>query len=88
MRVEDVDADSLGPVDAVTARAFAPLSTTIALAKVWLDAGGGRRFPARPVGAETSSRGRLLASAYAIDIVPSVVDKDAAILLIRQRPKA
>ena len=87
MRVEDLDADRVGAVDAVTARAFAPLSTTIALAGVWLDRGAIGVFP-RGRSAPDQLEKTPLASAYAVDIVPSVVDKDAAILLIRQRPKA
>ncbi len=86
-RVEEVDAASLGPVDAVTARAFAPLSTTIALAKVWLDEGAVGVFP-RGRSAQEQLETTPFAGVYAVDIVPSLVDKDAAILLIRQRPKA
>jgi 16S rRNA (guanine527-N7)-methyltransferase len=86
-RIEDVDVARLGPVDAVTARAFAPLSTTIELAKVWLDEGAVGVFP-RGRSAESQLETTPLAGAYAVDIVPSVVDKDAAILRLRLRQRA
>ena len=80
--VQAVDPASLGPIDAVTARAFAPLSRTLQLAKVWLERGAVGVFP----------RGRTLreqlnavdyAVPYAIDTLASVVDGEAAILRVR-----
>ena len=83
-RVENVDAAGLGPVDAVTARAFAPLPATLDLAKVWLDSGAVGAFPRG-----RSALGQLEAfphaQTYSVEVVPSVVDKEAAILLIRRR---
>jgi 16S rRNA (guanine527-N7)-methyltransferase len=86
-RVEDVDVAGLGPVDAVTARALAPLSTTVELAKVWLDVGAVGVFPrGRSVVEQLAAT--PLADAFSVDIVPSVVDKEAAILRLRLRQRA
>ncbi|MBV9286858.1 MAG: 16S rRNA (guanine(527)-N(7))-methyltransferase RsmG [Hyphomicrobiales bacterium] len=83
-RVEKVDAEGLRPVDAVTARAFAPLPATLDLARIWLDSGAVCAFPRG-----RSARGQLEAfphaQTYSVEVVPSVVDKEAAILLIRRR---
>ena len=83
-RVEAIDPTRLGPVDAVTARAFAPLSPTLDLAKVWLDSGAVGAFP-RGRSASVQLEGVAQARAYAVEVVPSVVDKGAAILMIRRR---
>jgi len=84
-RVEAVAALGLGPVDAVTARAFAPLSKALDLAKVWLDSGAVAAFP-RGRSAIVQLDGLAQARSYAVELVPSVVDKEAVILLIRRRP--
>ena len=83
-RVEAVAALGLGPVDAVTARAFAPLPATLDLAKVWLDSGAVGAFP-RGRSAREQLESVAHAQTYAVEVVPSVVDKEAAILLIRRR---
>ena len=44
-RVEAIDAASLGAVDAVTARAFAPLPLTLKLARRWIERGAIGVFP-------------------------------------------
>ena len=45
VRVEAIDPESLGPVDAVTARAFAPLPLTLKLARPWMERGAIAVFP-------------------------------------------
>jgi 16S rRNA (guanine527-N7)-methyltransferase len=84
VRVESVDPAGLGPVDAVTARAFAPLPTTVRFAKVWLEQGAVGVFP-RGQSVQDQLATLPLKQSYAIEIVPSVVDNKAAILLIRHR---
>ena len=82
-RVEAIDPESLGPVDAVTARAFAPLPLALELAKPWLERGATAVFPRGE-----SARGQIAALpeawAYAIEALGSVVDPKAAILRIRR----
>jgi len=80
--VQAVDPVRLGPVDAVTARAFAPISTTLHLAKVWLERGAVGVFPCGRSSQE-QLRSVNYAVPYAIDILPSVVDAEAAILRVR-----
>ena len=82
-RVDAVNADRLGPVDVVTARAFAPLPLTLELAKVWLERGAQGVFP-RGRSAEDQLKGLHLGRAFALEVLPSVVDADAAILRIRE----
>jgi 16S rRNA (guanine527-N7)-methyltransferase len=81
-RVEALDAKQLGPVDAVTARAFAPLPLTLKLAKVWIDSGAVGVFP-RGRSAEDQLEALARDPAYAIEMLPSAVDSEAAILRIR-----
>ena len=45
VRVEAITPESLGPVDAVTARAFAPLPLTLELARPWMERGAIAVFP-------------------------------------------
>ncbi len=45
IRVEVIEPDALGPVDAVTARAFAPLPLTLKLARPWIERGAIAVFP-------------------------------------------
>ncbi len=71
-----------GAVDAVTSRALAPLPIVLHFSKVWLVRGaigvflGGKS-------ANTKLADLSSASSYAIEIIPSVVDSDAAILRVR-----
>jgi 16S rRNA (guanine527-N7)-methyltransferase len=81
-RVEALDPKQLGPVDAVTARAFAPLPLTLKLAKVWIDSGAVGVFP-RGRSAEDQLEALARDPAYAIEMLPSAVDSEAAILRIR-----
>ena len=54
-RVEAIEPERLGPVDAVTARAFAPLPLTLKLARPWMERGAVGVFP-RGESAETKWR--------------------------------
>ena len=82
-RVEAIDPKGLGAVDAVTARAFAPLPLTLKLARPWIERGAIAVFP-RGESAKDQIAASPEASAYAIETLPSVVNPEAAILRIRQ----
>jgi 16S rRNA (guanine527-N7)-methyltransferase len=83
MRVEAIAPESLGAVDAVTARAFAPLPLTLNLAKPWMERGAIAVFP-RGESARDQIATLPEAWAHAIETLPSVVNPKAAILRIRQ----
>jgi 16S rRNA (guanine527-N7)-methyltransferase len=81
-RVEAIEPESLGAVDAVTARAFAPLPLTLKLARPWMERGAIAVFP-RGESARDQVAALPEATAYAIEALPSVVNPKAAILRIR-----
>jgi 16S rRNA (guanine527-N7)-methyltransferase len=83
MRVEAIEAETLGTVDAVTARAFAPLPLTLKLARPWMERGAIAVFP-RGESAKDQIAALPEATAYAIETHPSVVSPQAAILRIRR----
>jgi 16S rRNA (guanine527-N7)-methyltransferase len=83
VRVETIDPKALGAVDAVTARAFAPLPATLELARPWMERGAVAVFP-RGESAKDQIAALPEASAYAIETLQSVVNPKAAILRIRQ----
>jgi 16S rRNA (guanine527-N7)-methyltransferase len=83
-RIEAMKPSSLGPVDAVTARAFAPLPLTLKLARPWMERGATAVFP-RGESAKEQLAALPQASDYAIEALPSVIDKKAAILRVRMR---
>jgi 16S rRNA (guanine527-N7)-methyltransferase len=83
IRVEAIEPKSLGAVDAVTARAFAPLPLTLKLARPWIERGAVAVFP-RGESARDQTAALPEACAYAIETLPSVVNPKAAILRIRQ----
>jgi 16S rRNA (guanine527-N7)-methyltransferase len=83
VRVEAIDQNSLGTVDAVTARAFAPLPLTLELARPWMERGAIAVFP-RGESAKDQIAALPEAKAYAIETLQSVVNPKAAILRIRQ----
>jgi 16S rRNA (guanine527-N7)-methyltransferase len=83
VRVEAIAPESLGPVDAVTARAFAPLRLTLKLARPWMERGAIAVFP-RGESARDQIATLPKAWAHAIETLPSVVNPKAAILRIRQ----
>jgi 16S rRNA (guanine527-N7)-methyltransferase len=82
-RVEAIAPLTLGTVDAVTARAFAPLPLTLKLARPWIERGAIAVFP-RGESARDQIAALPEASAYAIEALPSAVNPKAAILRIRQ----
>jgi len=87
VRIESIDPESLAPVDAVTARAFAPLPRLIEFAKVWIAKGAVGVFP-RGRSAEAQLETIPAAQDLAIDILASKLDPEAAILRVRSASKA
>ncbi|MGA2043323.1 MAG: 16S rRNA (guanine(527)-N(7))-methyltransferase RsmG [Roseiarcus sp.] len=86
-RIESVDPGALMPVDAVTARALAPLPRLLDFAKVWLAGGAVGVFPR---GKTTDAQLRDLPSAGAqqFETAASKIDPRAAILIVRRRESA
>jgi 16S rRNA (guanine527-N7)-methyltransferase len=82
-RVEAIDPASLGAVDAVTARAFAPLPLTLKLARTWIERGAVGVFP-RGESARDQVAALPEAHRYAIEAVPSLLDARSAILRVRR----
>jgi 16S rRNA (guanine527-N7)-methyltransferase len=82
-RVEAIDRASLGPVDAVTARAFAPLPLTLKLARTWIERGAVGVFP-RGESAKDQVAALPEAPLHAIELIPSLVNPRAGILRIRK----
>jgi 16S rRNA (guanine527-N7)-methyltransferase len=83
VRVEATEPESLGTVDAVTARAFAPLPLTLKLARPWMERGAIAVFP-RGESAKDQIAASPEAWTHAIETLQSVVNPRAAILRIRQ----
>jgi 16S rRNA (guanine527-N7)-methyltransferase len=83
VRVESIDPEGLGAVDAVTARAFAPLPLTLKLARPWMERGAIAVFP-RGESAKDQMAALPEATAHAIETLQSIVDPKAAILRIRR----
>jgi 16S rRNA (guanine527-N7)-methyltransferase len=83
VRVEAIEPESLGTVDAVTARAFAPLPLTLKLARPWMERGAIAVFP-RGESANDQIAASPEAWTHAIESLQSVVNPKAAILRIRQ----
>jgi 16S rRNA (guanine527-N7)-methyltransferase len=83
VRVEAIEPESLGTVDAVTARAFAPLPLTLKLARPWMERGAIAVFP-RGESAKDQIAAAPEAWTHAIETLQSVVNPRAAILRIRQ----
>jgi 16S rRNA (guanine527-N7)-methyltransferase len=83
VRVEAIEPDSLGAVDAVTARAFAPLPLTLKLARPWMERGAIAVFP-RGESAKDQIAASPEAWTHAIETLQSVVNPKAAILRIRR----
>jgi 16S rRNA (guanine527-N7)-methyltransferase len=81
-RVEAIDPASLGAVDAVTARAFAPLPLALKLAKPWIERGAVGVFP-RGESAKDQIAALPEAPLYAIEVLPSLIDAKSAILRVR-----
>ena len=86
-RIESIDPAALAPVDAVTARAVAPLPRLIEFATVWIAQGAVGVFPrGRSVGAQLETA--VAAQDFAIDLVASKLDPEAAIVRVRAASKA
>ena len=83
VRVRAIEPESLGAVDAVTARAFAPLPLTLQSARPWIERGALAVFPRGEL-AKDQIAALPEASAYALAMLPSAVDPKAAILRICQ----
>ncbi len=86
-RVERIAPESLLPVDAVVARAFAPLPRLVELANVWVMHGAVGVFP-RGRSAAAQLEALSAAPDLTIDIFASKLDPEAAILRARSRLKA
>ncbi|THD46255.1 MAG: 16S rRNA (guanine(527)-N(7))-methyltransferase RsmG [Bradyrhizobium sp.] len=86
-RVEDVAPEALLPVDAATARAFAPLPRLIELAKVWIVHGAVGIFP-RGRTAESQLEALPDAPDLSIDVLASRLDPESAIVRVRSISKA
>jgi 16S rRNA (guanine527-N7)-methyltransferase len=83
-RAQSLNQSTLGNVDAVTARALAPLHMSLGIVNKWLALGAtgmlaqGRSF-------EKQLDKKTFRSTFIVDVVPSIVDMDATILRIRVR---
>ncbi len=86
-RIESIDPEALAPVDAVTARALAPLPRLVEFAKVWLAQGAVGVLP-RGRSAEAQLEALPAAPDLAIDLVASKLDPEAAIVRVRSASKA
>ncbi len=84
VRVQSLTVSALGAMDGITARAFAPLSNTLAIVGVWLQAGAVGVFPRGRTVAEQLEHACPDAN-YAIEIVPSIVEPSASLLKVRIR---
>ncbi|MGO4873007.1 MAG: 16S rRNA (guanine(527)-N(7))-methyltransferase RsmG [Roseiarcus sp.] len=87
VRIESIDPQTLAPVDAVTARACAPLPRLVEFARVWIVQGAVGVFP-RGRSAEAQLDTYPAAPDLAIDFVASKLDPEAAILRVRSALKA
>jgi 16S rRNA (guanine527-N7)-methyltransferase len=81
-RIESIAPESLMPVDAVTARAFAPLPVLLDFAKVWLARGAIGVFP-RGKSTEAQLSDYSDATDFRFETIASKIDPRAAILIVR-----
>ena len=86
-RIESIPPDSLGPVDAVTARALAPLPIVLDFASVWIMRGAVGVFPRGRTG-DAQLRALSGSSTLRFETVASRIDADAAILIVRRGESA
>jgi len=87
VRVEALDPSAVGPVDAVVARAFAPLPRILEFARVWIARGAVGVFP-RGRSAVAQLEALSVPPDLAIDLVASKIDPHAAILRVRNVSQA
>jgi 16S rRNA (guanine527-N7)-methyltransferase len=81
-RIESIAPETLMPVDAVTARAFAPLPAVLDFAKVWLARGAVGIFPrGKTTDAQLSAQHD--STDFQFETTPSRIDPRAAILIVR-----
>jgi len=81
-RIEDIHPERLGPIDAVTARAFAGLLALVSLSRPWLTRGAVGIFPRGKVArAETAA----IPPEFETRLAQSETDKSSSIVVIRQR---
>jgi len=86
-RIESIAPDSLTPVDAVTARALAPLPILLDFASVWIMRGAVGVFPrGRTTGAQL--RAFPDSPGLRFETVESRIDARAAILIVRRSESA
>lgn len=81
-RIETISPEALLPVDAVTARAFAPLPILLDFAKVWLTSGAVGVFP-RGKTTEAQLRDIPDSTDFRFETVASKIDARTAILIVR-----
>ncbi len=86
-RIESIAPESLMPVDAVTARALAPLPTLLDFARVWLARGAVGIFP-RGKTTDAQLRDFPALPGYQFASTPSKLDARAAILIVRRSESA
>jgi 16S rRNA (guanine527-N7)-methyltransferase len=87
VRVESTNMLSIGDLDGVTARAFAPLCTTLDIAAQWLRTGTTCIFP-RGISIRTEldplrASSNCSHSNYSFEVIPSIVDTEAVFLRVR-----
>jgi 16S rRNA (guanine527-N7)-methyltransferase len=85
LRVEEATQEIVGPVDAVTARALAPLPRLLGLSKIWLEQGATGVFPrgrTEDMGIEELSDYQK----YEFDFPRSRIDPRSHIAVVRRKP--
>lgn len=82
IHLESIRVSAFGTMDGVTARAFAPLSKTLEMARGWLEAGAMGIFPRGRTAAKQLQEA-YACSIYYVEVVPSVVEPLAAFLKLR-----
>jgi 16S rRNA (guanine527-N7)-methyltransferase len=86
-RIEAIAPETLMPVDAVSARALAPLPQLLDFAKVWIAQGAVGIFP-RGKTAGAQLRDNPAAEGFHFESAPSRIDPRAAILIVRRGESA
>jgi len=86
-RIEDMAARITGPVDAVTARALAPLPRLIAFARLWLSRGAVGVFPQ---GRKSELKSSIIQNypEYTFSFSENLIDPEAQILVVRKSASA
>jgi 16S rRNA (guanine527-N7)-methyltransferase len=87
VRIEAIAPEALMPVDAVTARALAPLPQLLDFAKVWIAHGAVGIFP-RGKSTDAQLRDNPASAGFQFETAPSRIDARAAILIVRRGESA